>query len=59
MQTVANGSNQIAKQTPALESGLTTINEGQQQIFTGLTDLADKMKNLQSGLLVHYRNRFL
>ena len=50
LQTAADGSNQIASQTPALESGLTTINEGQKQLLTGLTDLADKMETLQSGL---------
>lgn len=50
LQTAADGSNQIASQTPALESGLTTINEGQEHLLTGLTDLADKMETLQSGL---------
>lgn len=50
LQTAADGSSQIASQTPVLESGLTTINEGQKQLLTGLTDLADKMETLQSGL---------
>lgn len=50
LQTAADGSNQIASQTPALESGLKTINEGQEQLLTGLNGLADQMETLQSGL---------
>ncbi|MGM9929119.1 MAG: MMPL family transporter [Bacillus sp. (in: firmicutes)] len=50
LQAATDGSNQIASQTPKLESGLTQISGGQEQLLAGLTDLTAQMEELQSGL---------